>query len=208
MPLKNLGSNSVQAAYFRIKFKDIFNLKQFYTAMHEWLLEYEWSSVDSQGKLENKDFWETLFLERIIEGGAKEGWWWWRMQRIPGGNSYYKYHLDLDFHPLYITDTEVMRDGKKFKANKGEIEVKLWAYIEFDYKGEWSKHPILKVFNKVFPKRIFKDELYESHKLELYRECYILNAFIKKWMKLRSFLPFEEITLFPESGAYPQWQKS
>ena len=147
--------------------------------------------------------------ERTVGAGAgeKEMWWWWRLQKIPTKNSYYKFHLDIDSHPLYITETEVMRDGKKFKVNKGEVEVKVWAYIEFDYKGEWSRHPILKSFNKIFPKRIFKKELYEDHKLELYREMYILQAYLKKWMKLKSFLPYEEITTFHPSQSYPEWQK-
>jgi len=206
MPIKKID-NAIQAAQFRIKFKDIFNLKEFYLAMHFWLIEYGWSSVDSDGEPEKKDFFETLYLERQEAGGAREMWWWWRMQKIPTENSYYKYHLDIDFHPLYILPAEVIRDGKKLKANKGEIEIKIWAYLEFDYKGEWSRHPILKLFNQIFPKRIFKKELYEDHKLELYREAYILQNFIKKWFKLKTFLPFEEVTPFYPSYAYPEWKK-
>lgn len=207
MPLYNIGDNSVQAAYYRIKFKDIFNLKDFYDAMHMWFLEYGWSSVDSKGKIEGKDHWETLYLERIDGAGAKEQWFWWRMQKIPTSNSYYKYHVDMDYHNIAITNTEVIRDGKKYKANKGEVEIKIYAYLEFDVGGKWSNHPILRTFSKVFPQRIFKTEIYESHKMELYREVYILQAYIKKWMKLKSFLPFEEITTFHPSSAYPSWQK-
>jgi len=208
MPIQNIGPNAVQAAKFRVKFKDIFHLKEFYRAMHEWTLEYDWSSAEADGlKLENKDYFETLYLERKGIEGDKEMWWWWRMQKVPTNNSYYKFHLDIDYHILYIVPTEVMRDGKKLKVHKGEVEVNIWAYLQFDYKGEWSKHPILKMFNQAFPKRIFKKELYEDHKLELYREAYILQAYIKKWFKLKSFLPYEEITPFYTSWAYPEWQK-
>lgn len=211
MPIQKLQKNSIQAAFFRIKFKDIFNLKQYYCAMHEWLIENEWSSVgfDPKGipELEKLDQFETLYLERIGTMGDKEMYWYWRVQKIPSNNSYYKYHIDLDYHPLYIVPAEVVRDGKKLKAHKGEVEIKVWAFIELDYRGEWSKHPVLKFFNKMFPERIFRKDLYTHHKKELYREVYILQAFIKKWMKLKSFLPSEEITPFFKSAAYPEWRK-
>ncbi len=208
MPVYSLGDRGIEAAMFRIKFKDIFNIKEFYMALHEWLMEYEWSSVDSEGNVEEgADLWETNYIERIFPGGSKEMYWWWRMQKIPEGNSYYKYHLDINFHPLGISDTEVMRDGKKFKVNKGEVELKVYAYIEFDYKGEWSNHIFLRYFNKIFPNRIFRKDLYSDHKLELYREAYTFQAYVKKWFKLKSFLPYEEITPFYPSRAYPKWKK-
>lgn len=208
MPIQNIGPNAVQAAKFRVKFKDIFHLKEFYKAMHEWMLEYNWSSTETDGlEIEDDDRFETLYLERTGLSGDREMWWWWRVQKVPTSNSYYKYHIDVDSHILYIVDTEVMREGKKLKVHKGEIEVNIWAYLQFDYKGEWSKHPVLKMFNQVFPKRIFKKELYETHKLELYREAYVFQAYIKKWFKLKSFLPFEEIEGFYPSWAYPEWKK-
>ncbi len=206
MPLKNLN-NAIQAAKLRIKYKDIFNLKELYIHTYEWLLEHGWSSVDASGKIEDNEWWESLYLEKIGGRGEKEIWWWWRLQKLPTNNSYYKYHLDLDAHVINLNPTEVVRDGKKLKAHKGEVEVMVWAYLEFDYKGEWSRHPILKIFNQVFPKRIFKKELYESHKLELYREVYLLQDFLKKWFKLKRFLPYEEVAAFHPSAAYPEWKK-
>ena len=209
MPIQNIAPNAVRAAKFTVKFKDIFHLKEFYRAMHEWMREYDWFSTETDGlNIEDgADHYETLYLEKEGGGGDKEMWWWWRLQKLPTSNSYYKYHMDIDYHILYMFPAEVVRDGKKLKVNKGEVEVKLWAYLQFDYKGEWSKHPILKMFNKVFPKRIFKNEIYESHKLELYREMYVLQAYIKKWFKLKRFLPYEEVTQFHPSWAYPEWKK-
>lgn len=208
MPAIKIDSDRlVEAVRLRVKFKDIFNLKEFYRAMHEWFLEYEWKSADAEGNIENADHCESLYLERIGAKGDKEMYWYWRLQKVPSDNSYYKYHLDVNSHPLYILPAEVMRDGKKFKAHKGEVEVKIYAYIEFDYKGQWSNHPFLKFFNSIFPRRIFRWEIYEDHKKELYREVYIFQDYIKKWFKLKSFLPYEEITPFYPSAAYPEWKK-
>lgn len=206
MPIKKI-ENFVEAAKFRIKFKDIFDLGEFYGILKDWLLEYGWSSVDTDGNIEgNEEYFETLYLEKEGAQGEKEHIWWWRLQKIPTDNSYYKFHLDINFHNIAIVKTEVVRDGKKIKANKGEIEMNIAALLEFDYKGEWSSHPFLKFFNELFPKRIFRQEIYAMHKLELYREAYVLQAFIKKWFKLKRFLPFEETPMFHPSKAYPAWK--
>ena len=208
MPIQNITPNVIQAAQFRIKFRDIFKLKEFYKAVHFWLDESEWSSTESDGKKpEGKDHFETLYLEKQGGKGEKEIWWWWRLQKIPTGNSYYKYHLDFDAHVLYMFPAEIMRDGKKFKVDNGEVEMVVSSYIQFDYAGEWSSHPILRSFNKVFPRRIFFKDLYDNHKLELYRETYVLQNFIKKWFKLQTFLPYEQTAEFHPSWAYPGHKK-
>ena len=207
MPITKL-QNQIQAAQFRIKFKDVFDLKDFYTMLHFLVLENGWSSVDSEGNIEEgQEHFETNYIERIDAGGTKNQGWWWRLQKLPTDNSYYKYHLDLDFITLNLVPTEVMRDGKKFKVFKGTIEFWGYAYIEFDVGGKWSKHPFLKHLTRIFPNRIFKKDLYEHHKLELYRETYTLQAWIKKWFKLKSFLPYEEITPFHPPRAHPAWKK-
>lgn len=207
MPFQKL-QNGVKAAQFRVKFKDIFSMKLLYTDLRYWLKDNGWFSVDCDEKIESgKDHWETMYLERGLPDGAVERWVFWRTQKMPVANSYYKWHLDIDFHNVKLTETEVMREGKKFKVNKGEVEVKVWAFLEFDYQGQWSNHPILKFFNKMFPNRIFKKEMYEDHKKELYREAYNLQNHLKRWMKIRRFLPYEEITPFHPSRAYPKWKK-
>ncbi len=193
----------INAARFRVKWKDIFNLKDFYRALHEWFLEYEW--LDMEDKI---DHYETLYFEKIGHFGDKELWLRWRPQKKPSNSEYYKYHIDLDFHFLYLVPTEVVREGKKFKKDvyKGEMEVWITALVEPDYKNEWAKHPFLKYFNKLFTERIFRTQLYDEHKRELYREVYILQNYIKQWFKLKRYLPYEEVELFYPSGAYDTYR--
>ena len=206
MPFQQL-QNGVKAAQFRVKFKDIFDMKALYTDLRFWLKEHQWSSVNMNEEIEGKDHWETMYLERGLPTGAIERWVFWRLQKLPVTNSYYKWHLDVDFHNVNLSKTEVMRDNKKLKVNKGEVEIKVWAHLEYDVGGKWSKHPILKFFSKMFPNRVFKKELFEDHKRELYREAYNFQSHIKRWMKIRRFLPYEEITPFHPSRMYPSWKK-
>ena len=37
----------IQVAKYRVKWKDIFDAKQFYVAMHEWVDEYGWRDHES-----------------------------------------------------------------------------------------------------------------------------------------------------------------
>jgi len=193
-------SKCIQAARFRVKWKDIFNVKELYRAMHEWFLEYGWSDME-----DSTDHYETYYYERVGDFHDKEIWLRWRPQKIPGNNNYFKFHIDLDFHFLYLLPTEVVRDGQKHKKDifKGEVEVWITALLETDYKGEWENHKILKYFNKLFPERIFRKQIVDEHKRELYREVYILQNFIKQWFKLKRYLPYEETPLFHDSKAYP-----
>ena len=90
MPMYHLD-NAIQASYFRIKFKDIFDLKEFYAVLKEWLIEYGWGGVDSTGAIEtggSAEQFETLYWEREGGGGEKEQWWWCRLQKA-SPNAFY-----------------------------------------------------------------------------------------------------------------------
>jgi hypothetical protein len=199
MPAIDIPSAArIQVARYRVKYKDIFDLKEFYKGLHFWLEEREWTDHE-----EGSDHYENLYLEKIDMAGFKEMWMKWRPQRIPVKNSYYRYWIDFDFHCLSIKPTEVVKEGKKFKVVKGEVELFVTAWIELDYQGQWSSHPILRYFNKLFPNRIFRRALFEEHKRELYREVYELQNWIKRWFKLKRFLPYEETKTFHPSYAWP-----
>ena len=60
--------------YMKVKYKDIFDMGQFYEALKEWLVEREWKSYDGQ-----PEQWETYYSEKIGQSGAKENWIWWRL---------------------------------------------------------------------------------------------------------------------------------
>jgi hypothetical protein len=188
----------IRAARFRVKWKDIFNVKEFYRAMRYWFMENDWKDME-----EGSEHYETLYYERIGLFGDKEMWWRWRPQKIL--NNYFRYHIDLDYHLLYLVPTEVVRDGKKFKKDiyKGEVEIWITAVVETDWQDQWRTHPFLKYFNSLFRERIFRRQIYDEHKRELYREAFILQNFIKQWFKLKRYLPYEEVELFHSPKSYP-----
>ena len=152
MPAYNIHPDYlVDVTSFKIKFKDIFHLSDLYKAVHDWLLEYDWSSTDSQkkpGKGDEREGFEVLYNE-INMGGVKEIWALWRLQKLPYKNNYLKWHLDMQYHTLGITDTEIVVKRQKFKVQKGEVEMQIKVMIELDYNHEWRNSPFLKNFHNL-----------------------------------------------------------
>ncbi len=165
--------DKVDVTKFRVKYKDVFNLTQFYKDLHEWMKEYHWTDLE-----DNKDHYENFYLEKVDMGGAREIWMKWRPQKVPDDSPYYRYWIDVNMHCIAVLPKEVVKDGKKFKMNKGEIDIIVTSVIEFDYKRQWNKHPLLKIFKKFFNERIFRKELYADRKRELYRETNELHNFM------------------------------
>ncbi len=188
-------------SHVRVKYKDVFDMKLFYDALHEYLLEHEWTAYDG-----DKEAWETYYGERIDQSGAKEIWIMWRLKKkAPGANL--TYHLDFNFHCIAITKTEIVRDGNKFSTNKGECELIMRAFIQKDFLEDIKKKsPVLKPFAGLISKRMYDTDV-EMRKKELYQEVYALQSWVKQWFKLKRYLPYEEHKTFWKSEAYPSHQK-
>jgi hypothetical protein len=164
--------------YFRIKDVDIFNLKAVYTMIHEWFVEEEY--CDDEEK-----FPEVYMRERITPKG-KEILVFWRIHKQPFGITFYNRTIDVLFKFVGIKDIEVMQEGKKFKLQKGTIELKVWAHLEYDAEKKWRDHPILKHFLEIFVNRIYKKEM-EMHREELKVEMETLQNSIKEYLNLMRY---------------------
>ena len=113
----------------RIKYSDVIDLKEFYDSLHEWLMEHEWKD-----EAEDSDKYETYYGERIDRNGGKEIWIFWRMYKKPPNTEAFRYYLDVYYHCIAIRPTEVIKEGKKLKVNKGIVEMKIAGYIDEIYK--------------------------------------------------------------------------
>ncbi len=184
----------------RVKYKDVFDLKAFYEAMHEWMLENNWK--DKEDKL---DHWESYYGDRTNQQGMKEIWMLWRVTKEPD-DAKIQYYMDIEMHCLGITTTEMVVKGQKIKLNKGEIELKINSIVEKKYVAEWKKHWLLKHLLDLFTNRIYSDAI-DMRKKELYQESYALQNYIKQWFKLKRYLPYEENKDFFTSVAYPSHMK-
>ena len=190
----------------KIKYKDVFHLKNLYTMLHEYLYEEGWYGTPESRSGTSKELTyasnahsniEKLYLEKFVQKGlhqgGKEMWIWWRLQKMPDSkyNAYFKYHMDIDFHMVYMQDVEVVHQGKKLKIQKGEMEISIHPWIEGDYNMEWRNHWFLKHWQDIYEKRIILQDL-EKREKELWRETYRLTGVIKRFLNLRTFIPVPE----------------
>jgi len=183
-------------------------MKAFYEELWQWCKDQGWVDWEQAG--EN---FERFYGERVTTGGMKEIWIRWRAykpaEQVPvtkdSSKGYLTYYLDVDFHVLALTSAEIVKDGKKIKADKGEIEISIKAFIEKNYEHEFANHPILRHFLDVFSDRIYKKKL-EERKKELYREAYLMQTFIKQWFKMKTYLPYVQGENFYPSKAWPSHQ--
>ena len=179
---------------FKIKYKDVFSLRNLYIMLHEALLEEGWLGAD--GDTDHADI-ETLYSENVyqkgIHLGGKELWFWWRAWKFPEGkySSYFKNFLDIDAHVVYLQNVEVMQQGKKMNVQNGEIEMFFRPRIELDYNHEWEHHWLLKYIKPIYEKRIMHPEIDKREK-ELWRDAYRIHAKVKQFLQLRTFIPVPE----------------
>lgn len=179
---------------FRVKYRDVFSLRNLYIMLHEMLLEEGWLGKDNDK--EHADI-ETLYSENAyqkgIHRGGKELWFWWRASKFPEGkySSYLKNFLDIDAHIVYLQNVEVVNQGKKMTAQNAEIEMFFRARIESDYNNEWEKHWFLKHMKPVYEKRVIHVEI-EKREKELWRDVYRIQSKIKQYLQLRTFVPVPE----------------
>ncbi len=203
MPAVDIPSElKVEIAKFRVKYKDFFDLRKFYSDLHDWLKEKEYTDIEDK-----TDHYEILYLEKVDTAGFKEQWIRWRPQRVPHGSNYYRFWIDFDWHNVGIGKAEIVKQGKKFKVNKGECELSVAVYLELDYQRMFQKNKILNFFDRLFRERIFRKDIYDDHKRELYRESREMENWIKNWFKLKRHLPYEETELFYTGHSWPTHRK-
>ncbi len=215
MPPKNPQDLTPVIRTMKLKYKDVFSLGEFYDGLAYWIQERGWKSFDNV-----EEQWETYFSEKIAQSGAKEMWFWWRLAKPApdtnvnpktGESETIQFHLFLTFHIIGLASTEVIKGGQKIKADKGEMEIETEAYIDEIYKKKFKEEKgffgfVLKEATNIFTKRIYVNTL-DQRKKELYQEAYALNNFIKQWLKMKRYLPYEESKNFFPSYAWPSHHK-
>ena len=206
MPAKKIPSDRLIELFPKfspvtLRYKDVFDLKAFYEAFMEYLVDNDWFGVTNEGE-KDLNHWETYYGEKIGRGGDKEIRMRWRPVKKPDGAPFLTYHLDVNFQILALMPVEIIKEGKKIKADKGEMEVVIKPFIEENYKYQFDKTGFLKPVKRLFSQKTYAKVL-EQRKKELYQEIYALQNFIKQWFKMKRYLPYEEVEGFFRPQAWP-----
>ena len=184
----------------RIKFKDVFSLKNLYVMMHEMLLEEGWFAEEglpagdpSKGHRYVENLYLENFYQKGLHAGGKELWVYWRTYKKPEGkySGYFQFKLNIDFHGVYIQDREIVHQGKKITVQYGELELFMNAELITDYNEDWKDHWFLKHVQDIYEKRIIHSEIEKLEKV-LWRDVYRMRDVVKRFLDLRVFEPTPE----------------
>ncbi|MFH1174030.1 MAG: hypothetical protein V1725_02795 [archaeon] len=175
---------------FEIDVDDVFHLKNLYKTIYEWTKIEGWKAADGNGEP------EMLYWERRTQ--VTEHQIWWRFMMKPDNNTYFTYFLKIDYQTLAMGGTEVPYDGKKIKSNKGEVILRVQAWLLVDPDNKWDDATFLKQIERIFRKRIYKQQIEDYKKrLEIITER--LRNTIKTYLQLQ--MPYTPLKPFmPERG--------
>ena len=168
----------ILAAKFEIENEEVFHLKNLYKLIYEWLKDEGFESDTGDDKP------ETLYLDRTKASGDKEHYIWWRCAQAPRNNKYYRYFLKIDWQTLNMKKIEIMHKGQKFGTNKGDVILRIEAWLQLDYDEDWKKGAFLRFFDNWFRKRFYLENV-KSYRDDLYMTAYRLNNTVKQYLQLK-----------------------
>lgn len=108
----------------KLKQSGLFNLDEFYKIMYRWFEVYGY------------EFHEDLYKVSDDPSGAQLLELRWTTKK--NVDSYIRRVIKMGFLITGFTKAEVEKEGIKIKTNKGTIEIRITAYLELDYKDEWT----------------------------------------------------------------------
>lgn len=166
-----------------IKYNDVFSMKELYNFVRDWLLEKGYGDEKSERWM------EEYYYENISQLSGKEMFIAWRTQK-KSDSKYVKYHLHIDYRVLAMKDVETTYKGKKVKAQKGEVEIIINPFMEYDYEGEFAKNSLTKPIMKFFEKRVYKSNLEEVKKVFI-DDIKELQEKIKNFLEMPNNIEYE-----------------
>lgn len=187
----------ILVAKFEIKSTDKIVINKVYIALHDYFYREEYSEDRDAG------FPETYMFETRTQKGGKEIWVWWRPSKAIASNQFVKRKFVFDIHGVGLTEVELIKQNFKFKAVTGKVEFLVKAKLEVDVGGRFRNNPVLGPIFSVFWKRLYRKQL-EQHKLEMLKDAYKLQEFVKRQMELNTFVtpiqPFAPALGFPDQN--------
>lgn len=142
---------------FEFKAIKVFHMKNFYRFVYWWLQEEGYRAANPED--ENDEHPEVYFEEWRMPAGDLQRRIWWRLLFNPEFHgrekARHRYIIDVNFKNLFLKNVDTVINGRKVKAQEGEISVKVKAYLWYYYE-DVTTHPLLKYFKYFFEKRWVK----------------------------------------------------
>ena len=128
----------------KVKYDGIFDFKDVYRFLYTYATDLEYEVEERQ------------YVEKNTARGKEIEINWVAKRKI---SDYFKFHIQMRWLILGMTDVEVAKDGAKVKMNKGSFEITFSAYLEKDYENRWSETAFLKFLRGVYDNYIIRGRI-------------------------------------------------
>ena len=118
----------------------LFNLKELYVFFRTWLQDQKY------------DLLEKKYSEKIKANGKEVEIQWEVSRKI---SDYFKFSWNITFFIVGLIKQEV----QGMKLDKGEIEIRVEAFLEKDYESKWQSHPFVKFLRDVYDRYVIKSRI-------------------------------------------------
>ncbi len=138
----------------KIKQAGLFNFKDFYSFVYEWLEEDGYFVVEKQ------------YSEKIA-GDSKDIEIRWEARKKV--SDYFRFTIKIDWRILGMKSVEAQKGDKKIKTNTGILEIKFTGVLERDHEGQWETNAFMKFLRGVYDRYIIRSRI-EDYEGKLYDE--------------------------------------
>ena len=155
----------------KITFNGVFDLKELYEHLYEWL---NWRKYDVS---------ERKYKEKIKPTGKDMEIKWEANKDI---DEYSSFRIEMEAMLFGINDVEVQKDTAKVKMQKGEINVKVSAHLITDRKEMWQSRPQFSFLQAFYEKYLYRGAV-ERMKSEVWKIGWDFYNEVKAFLNLYTF---------------------
>jgi len=152
-----------------LKHKGYFSFRDLYIFCYDWLKDQGYKVAEEE------------YTEKLSSHGKEVVIRWKAKKKI---SDYFRNIIEVKWHILGMTDVEVEREGKKEKANKGDLKLSFSADLERDYEKRWEDNPFWKFLRGIYDRYVIRTTIDEyEERLRSKAENYV--------EQIKSFLVLE-----------------
>ncbi len=152
----------------KIKNTGIFNFKDFYSFVYDWLRE------------EGYDVFEKKYSEKV-SGDSKQIEIEWDADREI--SDYFKFRINMYWLILGMKSVEVQKEGQKVKMDTAVTEIKFKAILVKDYEDRWENSTFWKFLRGIYERYIIKSRI-EEYQIKILEELEELVAQCKAFLAM------------------------
>jgi len=128
----------------KIKYSGLFDFKELYNLLYDFLTDAGFFVI------------EESYSEKITAEGKEIEIKWGCIKKV---TDYFRFRIKIDWRLFRLLDVEIVKEGKKIKMNKGNLEIKFTSILDRDYENKFEISPFHKFLRAVYEKYIIKNRI-------------------------------------------------